>query len=96
MSNIIEKPWGKEQIIEQNEFYVVKKLTMHKDHCCSLQYHKKKHETIVVLSGSLLIDVGPRSRILTSNDFIVNSLPFSGGFRFYLRNFTVLLLNEFI
>ena len=56
---IIEKPWGKEEIIEINEKYMVKKLTMWKEHRCSLQFHNHKKETIYVLSGKLRIVSGP-------------------------------------
>ena len=55
---IIEKPWGKEEVIEINDHYMVKKLTMWKSHRCSLQYHKQKKETIYVLSGQLKIYSG--------------------------------------
>ena len=48
---VIEKPWGKEEVVEINDRYMVKKLTMWKDHRCSLQYHEIKRETIYVLSG---------------------------------------------
>ena len=43
---IIEKPWGKEEIVEINEKYMVKKLTMWKEHRCSLQFHNQKKENI--------------------------------------------------
>ena len=56
---VIEKPWGKEEVVEINERYMVKRLTMHRGHRCSLQYHEKKHETIYVLSGRLKIFSGP-------------------------------------
>ena len=39
---IIIKPWGKEEILEKNHKYMLKKLTMWKGHRCSLQYHNKK------------------------------------------------------
>ena len=54
----IEKPWGAEEVIEINEKYMVKKLTMKKNHRCSLQYHDFKKETIYVLSGDLKILIG--------------------------------------
>ncbi len=53
--NRIEKPWGWEEIVEKNRKYIVKKLFMEKDKRCSLQYHEYKKETIVVLTGKLLI-----------------------------------------
>ena len=55
MNEVIKKPWGKEEILEQNNFYVLKRLTMNKGHQCSLQYHEFKHETIYVLEGTLHI-----------------------------------------
>ena len=57
-SKIIEKPWGKEEIIHTNKFYTLKKLIMNPLSRCSLQYHRKKIETIYVLSGSLYLTYG--------------------------------------
>tara|TARA_Y100000589_G_C27131933_1_gene620955 strand:+ start:295 stop:645 length:351 start_codon:yes stop_codon:yes gene_type:complete len=64
--NIIEKPWGKEEILEINERYMFKKLTMIKGHRCSLQYHELKHETIYVLEGQLKIISGLSESKLSS------------------------------
>ena len=55
---LIEKPWGSELLLEKNDRYMVKLLTMKKDHCCSLQYHEQKTETVYVLSGNLRIYLG--------------------------------------
>ncbi len=63
---VIEKPWGKEEVVEINDRYMVKKLTMWKGHRCSLQYHNKKRETIYVLSGQLRIYFGPSQKQLES------------------------------
>tara|TARA_Y100000590_G_scaffold469869_1_gene660253 strand:- start:5734 stop:6102 length:369 start_codon:yes stop_codon:yes gene_type:complete len=54
----IKKPWGSEEIISLTKHYVLKKLVMNRGHRCSLQYHKKKHETIYVLSGILRVLIG--------------------------------------
>jgi quercetin dioxygenase-like cupin family protein len=67
--NIIEKPWGKEEVIEINDRYMMKKLTMWKGHRCSLQYHNIKCETIYVLSGQLRIYSGPSQEQLESRVF---------------------------
>lgn len=56
---IIEKPWGREEVIELNDRYLVKRLTMLKGKRCSLQYHRVKRETIYVLNGQLRIVQGP-------------------------------------
>ena len=61
----IEKPWGSEEVIEVNDRYMLKKLTMWKGHRCSLQYHNHKKETIYVLSGKLRIISGPNQDDLT-------------------------------
>jgi mannose-6-phosphate isomerase len=63
---IIEKPWGREEVIEINEKYMVKKLTMWKGHRCSLQIHNYKKETIYVLSGQLRIISGHDQNNLTA------------------------------
>jgi len=54
----VEKPWGREELIEYNDKYVVKKLFMKKGECCSMQYHEIKRETIYVLSGNLRLYIG--------------------------------------
>ena len=66
---VIDKPWGKEEIIEVNERYMMKKLTMLKGHRCSLQYHEHKCETIYVLSGQLRIIYGSDMENLDSKIF---------------------------
>ena len=64
-NKIIEKPWGREEVIEINDKYMVKKLTMWAGHRCSLQYHNIKKETIYVLSGVLNIIQGETEETLT-------------------------------
>ncbi len=74
VSNFIEKPWGSETIIETNEFYTFKKLSMKTGHKCSLQLHRKKHETLYVLEGIMklwLDKEGKNHEILTADDTFV-------------------------
>ena len=66
---VIEKPWGKEEVIEINDRYMMKKLTIWKGHRCSIQYHNIKRETIYVLSGQLRIYTGPSLEELTYRVF---------------------------
>jgi mannose-6-phosphate isomerase len=63
---IIDKPWGSEELIEVNEYYVVKRIMMNQNHSCSLQYHQKKTETIIVIKGILLLDIGENENDLTT------------------------------
>ena len=66
----IKKPWGQEEIVEVNNKYMVKKLTMLAGHRCSLQYHKLKKETIYVLSGKLKIIQGESVENLIEKTYI--------------------------
>ena len=69
---IIEKPWGREEVIEINDRYMMKKLTMWKGHRCSIQFHNIKQETIYVLSGQLKIYLGTKLEKLESRVYCAN------------------------
>jgi len=55
----IDKPWGYERIWAQTDKYVAKYIFIKADHRLSRQYHEKKDETIYVLSGPLILELGP-------------------------------------
>ena len=55
----IEKPWGYEVIWAKTGRYVGKVLVINGNHRLSRQYHKIKEETIMVNSGTLLLEIGP-------------------------------------
>ena len=65
----IDKPWGAEELIEVNDKYMVKRITMFKDHRCSLQYHHHKRETIYVVAGLLRILMGRDAAALEARVF---------------------------
>jgi mannose-6-phosphate isomerase-like protein (cupin superfamily) len=48
---IIEKPWGREKILERNDNYVLKILEVDAGKRLSLQYHEIKIETMYCLYG---------------------------------------------
>jgi len=52
---VVEKPWGREEMLEVNNNYMVKRLFMKAGNRCSLQYHERKTETIIVISGILIV-----------------------------------------
>lgn len=54
----IQKPWGKEEIWAETETYAGKYLYIDRGHRLSRQYHEKKEETIRVISGVLLLELG--------------------------------------
>ena len=49
----VDKPWGNELIWAETDRYVGKLLFIKKGESLSLQYHEKKDETIMVLSGKI-------------------------------------------
>lgn len=59
---IIEKPWGHEEIWAQANRYVGKILFIKHGHRLSRQYHRTKEETIMVLAGTLVLEVGPSKK----------------------------------
>ena len=55
---LVEKPWGREEIFAHTARYVGKILTIRAGHALSRQYHRLKDETIYVLRGCLVLEVG--------------------------------------
>jgi quercetin dioxygenase-like cupin family protein len=53
--NFVQKGWGWESWIANNDQYCGKLLFFKKGKRCSFHYHKKKHETFYVQSGKLLV-----------------------------------------
>lgn len=50
---IIDKPWGREEWLERNGKYVLKKIYLMKGKRTSLQYHERKLETSYMLEGKV-------------------------------------------
>ena len=62
----VKKPWGKEIWFARASKYVGKILYISKGHRLSLQYHKKKEETLYTLKGPYLLEVnGKRKKMKT-------------------------------
>lgn len=53
----VEKPWGYELIWAKTEKYAAKILHLDKDKRLSYQYHRKKDETMFVISGKILVEL---------------------------------------
>lgn len=51
----ISKPWGSELVWAHTDRYVGKILTIRKGEALSLQYHRVKDETIMVLTGLIVL-----------------------------------------
>ena len=55
---VVEKPWGKEEIWGETSKYLGKFLYINAGEMLSRQYHEIKEETICVLEGDLILEVG--------------------------------------
>jgi mannose-6-phosphate isomerase-like protein (cupin superfamily) len=62
----VEKPWGYELIWAHTERYVGKILHIEAGHALSLQYHRRKDETLYLLAGTLELEIGDDERNLQS------------------------------
>ena len=54
--NVIKKAWGEERIFQNNSHYCSKLLIIKAGQQTSMHFHMDKHETMVVVSGTLTID----------------------------------------
>ena len=56
MSEIVEKVWGREIWLVNNEKYCYKRLFLSPGFQCSLHYHPVKQETFIVESGWVMLE----------------------------------------
>ena len=54
----VDKPWGHEIIFAHTDQYVGKILVIEGGHALSRQYHEVKDETLYVLEGTLILELG--------------------------------------
>lgn len=60
----ITKPWGEELILDRSTDSVVKMLRINPTSRLSLQFHRQKHETLMLLSGAAVLTAGPSTDAL--------------------------------
>ena len=63
MSSIVEKPWGYENRWAVTYKYLGKILHINAGHKLSMQYHEIKDESIYVLEGTLVLELGQGEEI---------------------------------
>jgi mannose-6-phosphate isomerase-like protein (cupin superfamily) len=73
VSSTVDKPWGHELIWAHTDRYVGKILHIRAGEALSLQYHRQKDETIMVLSGRMRLEYfvegePPRTRELAPRE----------------------------
>lgn len=59
----VDKPWGHELLLAHTDRYVGKILHIAAGQRLSRQYHRVKDETLYVLSGRLILEVGPADAV---------------------------------
>jgi mannose-6-phosphate isomerase len=64
----IQKPWGYEIWLAENEKYAGKILHINKGSRFSLQYHKIKHETLYLYSGLCNITINNTTSLMNAGD----------------------------
>ena len=68
MGRRIDKPWGHEDVWAETPRYVGKRLFIRKGCRLSLQYHERKDESILVVSGRLQLELADDRGELTSEE----------------------------
>ena len=89
---VIEKPWGKEIVWCENKNYAGKILIINKGCRLSLQYHEKKVETILVLSGILTVEKDDAPDAITVQSGEALHVPVGSVHRFCAKDSTVTLI----
>lgn len=59
----VDKPWGHELIWAETDRYVGKLLHIREGERLSRQYHRVKDETLLIQSGTMLLELGPADAI---------------------------------
>jgi len=63
-----EKPWGYELIFAHTPVYAGKLIFIKKGHRLSLQYHKKKDESIYIYEGKALLEIEKQDKQLVRSE----------------------------
>lgn len=66
MSEYINKKWGYEKIIVNNDLYCLKDMFLFKGHYCSAHTHPKD-ESFFVREGKMLLITGPKEAFSKAN-----------------------------
>lgn len=67
---IVSKPWGREVWFAVTPKYVGKFLIIRKGHRLSLQYHRRKMETVYTDQGRYLLEMNGRRQIMRAGSVV--------------------------
>ena len=71
----VNKAWGYEEWIVNNELYCFKKLFVKKGYRCSIHWHKNKDETFYVESGIVKIEEFARDPVIVTHGYKIRIKP---------------------
>ena len=66
----VEKVWGYEDWLANNNLYCGKILHINAQHCCSYHYHKLKDETFYILEGHIIMELNGNRFDMVKGDVI--------------------------
>lgn len=69
-AKIVNKVWGHEKWLENNEKYCSKILVLKKNFQCSLHHHKVKDEMFLIRKGLVKLELGDKILSMSEGDFV--------------------------
>lgn len=66
----IVKPWGSEELLASTDRYALKLIRVQKGSRPSLQFHRRKSESLFLLSGKLGVEMGESRDELTADEIL--------------------------
>lgn len=68
--NVVQKPWGKYQVLLVEPYCQVKQITVTPGHRLSYQYHNKRAEHWLVVKGEALVTINNRIKVLKAGESV--------------------------
>ncbi|AZZ99227.1 mannose-1-phosphate guanylyltransferase/mannose-6-phosphate isomerase [Pseudoalteromonas sp. R3] len=66
----VYRPWGKYDIVDRGERFLVKRITVRPGHSLSRQLHYHRAEHWVVVSGTAAVEIGEERRLLSEDQSV--------------------------
>tara|TARA_B100001123_G_C15150193_1_gene963190 strand:- start:1 stop:345 length:345 start_codon:yes stop_codon:yes gene_type:complete len=70
MNSIVEKPWGKYEVLKKGKNYLVKKINVSPGGKLSLQSHKYRSEHWIIVEGTAKVTINKKIYIIKINENI--------------------------
>jgi mannose-6-phosphate isomerase-like protein (cupin superfamily) len=66
----VRRPWGSYTVLEEGQFYKIKRIMVHPGARLSLQMHHHRSEHWVVIKGTAMVQVGDQETIVVENQSV--------------------------